>query len=75
MAASGVHIGNRHKIEQLSLDGTVITPSTRGQYLSAAMDNKLRFETHIDDKVSSAKQRLHLVNFTNLCDRDIKSIR
>ena len=75
MAALGVHIGNRHKIEQLSLDGTVITPSTRGKYLSAAKGNEQRFETHIDDKVSSAKQRLHLVNLTNLCDRDIESIR
>ena len=33
--------------EQLSLNGTVITPSIRLNYLSAAMDNKLRLETYI----------------------------
>ena len=60
--------------EQLSLNGTVITPSIRLNYLSAAMDNKLRLETHIADKVSSAKQRLHKVIFTILCERDSKSI-
>ena len=97
---------NPPDFEQLSLDGTVITPSTSVKYLGVTMDNKLRFETHIADKISSAKQRLYLVKqfkflgasnqflnqifssfvescffycllviFTNLYDRDIKSIR
>ena len=61
-------------VEQLSLNGTVITPSTRLNYLSAAMENKLCFETQIAHKVSSAKQRLQLVISTNLCERDSKSI-
>ena len=61
--------------EQLSLNGTVITPSTILNYLSAAMDNKLRFQTYIADKVSIAQQRLHLVISTNLCERNSKSIR
>ena len=96
---------NPPDFEQLSLDGTVITPSTSVKYLGVTMDNKLRFETHIADKISSAKQRLYLVKqfkflgasnqflnqifssfvescffncllviFTNLYDRDIKSI-
>ena len=61
--------------EQLSLNGTVITPSTRLNYLSPAMENRLCFETQIAHKVSSAKQRLQLVISTNLCERDSKSIR
>ena len=60
--------------EQLSPNGTVITPSTRLNYLSPAMDNRLGFETQIAHKVSSAKQRLQLVISTNLCERDSKSI-
>ena len=59
--------------EQLSPNGTVITPSTRLKYLSPAMDNRLGFETQIAHKVSSAKQRLQLVISTNLCERDIVS--
>ena len=52
---------NPPDFEQLPLDGTVITPSTSVKYLGVTMDNKLRFETHIADKISSAKQRLYLV--------------
>ena len=61
--------------EQLSLNGRVITPSTRLNYLSPAMENRLCYETQIAHKVSSAKQRLQLVISTNLCERDSKSIR
>ena len=52
---------NPPDFEQFAMDGTVITPSTSVKYLGVTVDNKLRFETHSADKISSAKQRLYPV--------------
>ena len=64
-------------VTHLTLDSTEIIPSESVKYLGVEIDNKLRFEDHIDAKVSKARQRLYLVKqfkFLGASDRFLNQI-